>query len=599
MGQQSQTTLRRTSTEREGRSGDIKMTMNFEGFQDLMRRIARAWYERAKAEIIEMNMVNNYLKESPFVAKQTPENELAYEKLMDVRLKMVDLSYEIDRNHDAYMRFMGTTLNSMDLKNKICKTLKTEERNLVDLELMIMEQVQDWELDVGKTTAESNWDKVQDMIVTLPDDTTSTIRITAEPQRRSWFGLCPVSMKIGSLKMCGGCKLVGYFSREDQKADWNYHKDFCKAVCGLMKSLGVKHITEKLDGDRLVDAVSRALGRDMKQDELDLCHYPRVCGYSGQGGAQQDLLKNCTRCHCIAWHPDYIEKGKECHEEWCHLLKTALEDYKHEKTLGHQVQKYVPPIETTYKALPTSIEILFEKEVAKIVSNKLPGYQDSELRYLTFLYTCPLTVLWGAEQAGLANGPVEEATSLAIHLVGARTAEIRHLVGWEIIALRLPKLKKLHIVFIGDEVITGSFPPTFTYKSAAAQKDKPELEMKYTFEPPMLYQDYNKSPKYTRPDIIAALDCGFKFYPSWDPCIPTLVDNSGAPLVFTEFTLPDTKDNLTKVEKLVENLDTVIPPRRNPYCSRRPVRCSDTTGNYKKNSVIFSNDYICVVKRKK
>merc|ERR1712209_368175 len=112
-----------------GRSADIKMTMNFEGFQDLMRRIARAWYERAKAEIIEMNMVNNYLKESPFVAKQTPENELAYEKLMDVRLKMVDLSYEIDRNHDAYMRFMGTTLNSMDLKNKICKTLKTEERN--------------------------------------------------------------------------------------------------------------------------------------------------------------------------------------------------------------------------------------------------------------------------------------------------------------------------------------------------------------------------------------------------------------------------------------------------------------------------------------
>ena len=245
---------------------------------------------------------------------------------------------------------------------------------------------------------------------------------------------------------------VGYFSREDQKADWNYHKDFCKAVCGLMKSLGVKHITEKLDGDRLVDAVSRALGRDLKQDELDLCHYPRVCGYSGQGGAQQDLLKNCTRCHCIAWHPDYIEKGKECHEEWCHLLKTALEDYKHEKTLGHQVQKYVPPIETTYKALPASIESLFEKEVGKLVSNKLPGYQESELRYLTFLYTCPLSVLYGIEQAGLSSGPVQEAESLTIHLVGARLAEMRHLVGWEIIALRLPNLKNLHIIFIGDEV---------------------------------------------------------------------------------------------------------------------------------------------------
>ena len=422
-----------------------------------------------------MNMVNNYLKESPFVAKQTPENELAYEKLMDVRLKMVDLSYEIDRNHDAYMRFMGTTLNSMDLKNKICKPLKLEERNIVDLELMIMEQVQDWELDVGKTTAESNWDKVQDMIVTLPDDTTSTIRISAEPQRRSWFGFCPISMKIGSLKMCGGCKLVidfkchdsdskkflsiqvGYFSKEDQKADWNDHKVVCKAVTGLMKSLGVKHVCEKLSGDRLVEAMSRALGRDLKQDEMDLCHYPRVCGLCGQGGSQQDALRNCTRCHCIAWCPDCIEKGKEGHEEWCHLLKTSLEDYKHEKSLGHQVQKFVPPIEATFKPLPASIESLFEKEVGKLVSNKLPGYQESELRYLTFLYTCPLSVLYGVEQAGLASGPVEEAESLTIHLVGARLAEMRHLVGWEIIALRLTQLKNLHIVFIGDEV-SFNFP---------------------------------------------------------------------------------------------------------------------------------------------
>ena len=125
----------------------------------------------------------------------------------------------------------------------------------------------------------------------------------------------------------------------------------------------------------------------------------------------------------------------------------------------------------------------------------------------------------------------------------------------------MPNLKKLNIVFIGDEVITGAFPPTFKYKTAAAQKEKPELEVHYTFEPPMLYQDYHKSANYSKPDIIAALDCGFKFYPSWDPCIPSLVDKSGIPLVFTEFTLQDTKDNLDKVEKLVENVETIIPPR--------------------------------------
>ena len=87
-----------------------------------------------------------------------------------------------------------------------------------------MEQVQDWELDIGKTEAESEWDRVQDMVVTLPNDQTKTIRISAETQKRSWFGLCPNSLKIGSLKMCGGCKMVGYFGKDEQKADWPEHK---------------------------------------------------------------------------------------------------------------------------------------------------------------------------------------------------------------------------------------------------------------------------------------------------------------------------------------------------------------------------------------
>ena len=61
--------------------------------------------------------------------------------------------------------------------------------------------------------------------------------------------------------------------------------------------------------------------------------------------------------------------------------------------------------------------------------------------------------------------------------------------------------------------------------------------MNYSFAPPQLYQDYVKTPGYVQPDIVAALDCGFKFYPSWDPCIPHLLPAPGVPCVFTEFTL--------------------------------------------------------------
>ena len=61
--------------------------------------------------------------------------------------------------------------------------------------------------------------------------------------------------------------------------------------------------------------------------------------------------------------------------------------------------------------------------------------------------------------------------------------------------------------------------------------------MQYTFEPPCLYQDYVTGSSYSQPDIVAALDCGFKWYPTWDPCIPSLMPKPGVPLVFTEFNL--------------------------------------------------------------
>ena len=95
----------------DNRLRDIKM--NFEGFQDLISRVVGEWYSSVKRGSTEeeMVMVNNYLSESPFRAKQTKENELAYEKLMDTRMKLYDLSYEIDRNHDSYMEFMEQAID--------------------------------------------------------------------------------------------------------------------------------------------------------------------------------------------------------------------------------------------------------------------------------------------------------------------------------------------------------------------------------------------------------------------------------------------------------------------------------------------------------
>ena len=83
-------------------------------------------------------MVNAYLQDSPFTAKQSPENEIAYERLMDVRLKLVDLSFEIDKYHDSYMRFLTQTLNSPDLKNRIGKVVIILNQYLTHRHLLVI-----------------------------------------------------------------------------------------------------------------------------------------------------------------------------------------------------------------------------------------------------------------------------------------------------------------------------------------------------------------------------------------------------------------------------------------------------------------------------
>merc|ERR1712209_385893 len=167
-----------------------------------------------------MAMVDNYLSESPFRAKQTKENELAYEKLMDCRMKLYELSYEIDKNHDAYMEFMEQALDKPDLLAQVTQGLTLEEKHLVYLELMIMEQVADWEIGTGRMEQESGWDKPRRLVVTLPNGTTKTIGISQGSSKRYWFGICHISFKIGNLKMCGGCQVVGYVGKEEQTQDW-------------------------------------------------------------------------------------------------------------------------------------------------------------------------------------------------------------------------------------------------------------------------------------------------------------------------------------------------------------------------------------------
>ena len=80
------------------------------------------------------------------------------------------------------------------------------------------------------------WTKSHRMVLSLPDGKTKTVAISQAVAKRYWFGICPVSSKIGNLKMCGGCKWVGYVGKEEQKEHWPTHKHLCK----ILKSFNVR-----------------------------------------------------------------------------------------------------------------------------------------------------------------------------------------------------------------------------------------------------------------------------------------------------------------------------------------------------------------------
>ena len=90
----------------------------------------------------------------------------------------------------------------------------------------------------------------------------------------------------------------------------------------------------------------------------------------------------------------------------------------------------------------------------KLTSDSQAIGKASEMRQLSFEYTCQLTALFGAEKAGtLANKrSIHETDNLVIHVVGAREAETKDVTRWDIFHSHLPNLKALTVVFIGPEL---------------------------------------------------------------------------------------------------------------------------------------------------
>ncbi len=194
-------------------------------------------------------------------------------------------------------------------------------------------------------SAISGWQTTRRLVVHVPDGSTRTISVSQTPDKRYWFGLCCVSSKIGGMKQCGGCHVVGYIGKEEQKQDWPQHKALCKVLQAARANADLW--TTKMSPDELLRRLRAGLDRAPTQFELDIAHHPRVCLVC-KSGEQQGKLRDCKGCYCAAFCPDHHEDGMAKHAPDCEKLHTAIVDYRNEITVGHQVQNYLPTAETKY-----------------------------------------------------------------------------------------------------------------------------------------------------------------------------------------------------------------------------------------------------------
>ena len=79
----------------------------------------------------------------------------------------------------------------------------------------------------------------------------------------------------------------------------------------------------------------------------------------------QSKLKNCEKCHCVAYcSTKCSEEDKTDHEKSCFWLKTILQDYLASQRTQHDLaRKWYPRPYLISRDLPFSIQVFFQQEL--------------------------------------------------------------------------------------------------------------------------------------------------------------------------------------------------------------------------------------------
>ena len=326
-------------------------------------------------------------------------------------------------------------------------------------------------------------------------------------QCRPFFsGLCNFCNKFGSLgaplQRCGGCQLVGYCSRDCQRADRPAHKYVCKGF-PVVNGKNVLYTTS-LPWKRHIAGVRQQAAHLSKSQITvqSILKNPRVCCTCRE--ARSDRLSDC-KCGCVSYCSKWCANADKSHKEDCRRIALIACSYSMLSMQDVAIWDDLVCEEFTPIFTWNDISSL-EQTLSLRMMIKENNIWDVTYSLANERLSYPMSLLYSLQtlperRLGQEHHPLEELTTLTVHVVNS--SPLFDSKPWECFMHRLPKLKQLNVVFIMQgKTFNESFNQNYTLNLQRCKDCQIKNRIITYSVQQMLYHMYFSSAEYTDPDIV-------------------------------------------------------------------------------------------------
>ncbi|CAG8502346.1 16094_t:CDS:1 [Acaulospora colombiana] len=397
---------------------------------------------------------------------------------------------------------------------------------------------------------------------------------------------------INSLLRCTRCRMSVYCSKECQKKDFSFHKQFCAAIEELHRleeawySCNDKESEWSKRNIYHMQLLSEALDRELTNYERNAwLHQPKchVCFRTSRDLQNYSPLIPCSECKvAFCCSPEHWKQYRPKHQSLCQTYQLMVNcerirfvsDYIDSTPLSLitiRIDRYQDTSETLwapeewdesaiYPPLPKDWNGYF-----KWRKNSQFIHLDALCGVITNNLSLPLTILSALERFYIRS-KLRSLEDLIIHIIGASQYEILALMTFEEIMHVLPNIKTLRIIFVGLELPMKNPGMTLQCCPRCANSDRKRICAFY----PMPYHEYGSSSDYTIPHISVGFNTGLYEDDTelWKPTIEFLLEKE-LPCVFTSYS----KEEATQDLKILKSWGAkiLVGAKENKWRSTMPL----------------------------